>query len=269
MYRISCALILFFMVQFPFLVGCRSWNNPVSIPFNQIPDIQIPDAYLSDDIDRAFQIQQAQPELAIRFTGPPDLIDEGWGEFPAIAATSFQLTAEIYGTRMQGFNGDLYISVDGMGQPCNCQNGLISANISVLTTGFHNIFIAAASMDIQAFNTLDFEVPESLPFMQVGIEIDSGNLYATLSKPFPRSQLSNMANWRLADFNAEIIGVEVLPGNRDVRLILSTPVSIYISPLNLPPGLDPTVHFQSSLGEITGSLFQFADVSFQDASHGI
>ena len=196
---------------------------------------------------------QATPPLAWRFTEPVELLDEGWEHTPATIATSITFSAELYGTRVNEFKGNIYFSVDGKQYPFQFQGNIFTTVVSGLGFGIHNSHLLAASAIGEAARIFEFEVLDKAPEMQLGLGIDDGKLYISLPRPMPLSQLADISRWAVSDFSAEKQNITVLAGNDTVVIELSERRTLDDREW-LQQDLSPRVSFNSSLGIMNAYL---------------
>jgi len=245
------------------ICGCSSGGggNPAS------PPLLTDAAFTPTQTDRGGSTGPAipvEPKLGWQITEPAELLEEGWGRFPATLSDSILLSAYLYGTKADEFVGDVTLTVDGQPHPFSFNRKTLTAQIAGLKQGRHHIHLLAGSQVGCAQRSFRFTKVNSQPWMQVGIGEDDGKVYAVLSRPMPTSQLADISRWTCQKFNADKIDIEILSDNRTAVLTMSNYVPLDDYSWLPIDGSSPFVRFNSSLGEVTGKLFN--DV--EDAGSG-
>jgi hypothetical protein len=232
------------------IVGCSGGGgvNPI-VPASPGDMIGHPTQSGGGDVRRAI------PAFSWTLNEPADLYEEGWGQIPATIATSFTFSATLGGTKSDWFDGKIFFSIDGEPRHFSFSNKVITADISGLEPGIHNVYLLAASAQGEAGRSFEFEVLDRPPSMQVGIGIDDGKLHISPDRPMPTSQLGDLSRWSVEGFLAEKRDIEVLPGNDEVVIGLTDERSFNDYMMYEPVGISPTVTFNSTLGEMTCKLF--------------
>ena len=247
-------LTLFTGVCTLLVCGCQGGGSPA---FPSLTDNAAP-SLLLDRGGSGEPAKPAVPRLRWMFTEPADLLEEGWGHYPATLATSITFAASLWGTNADEFDGNVNLTVDGEPYPFDCTGKTLTAQIAGLGRGMHHVQVHAGSAVRIDNRTFAFVVVDSPPFMQVGIGED-GKVYATLSRKMPASQLGDLTRWTCEKFNTDKVSVEMLSDNRTVALGMADPLSIDDWSWLPPDGSSPVVRFQSSLGDVVGKLLPEAD----------
>ena len=255
-------LILFAGVCAFLVCGCSSGKGGTSIspPLTEgfSPD---PVFVGSDNVPRdpaiTGDLGEVEPLLGWRFTEPADLLDEGWAGEPATIATSLSVSAVLHGTAAEDFDGNVDFHVDGESYPFQFGGSVLTAQVSGLTVGPHQFWVHAIGPGAWASRSLEFEVVNEAPFMQIGVGADDGMLYANLSRRMPKDYLGNLGAWELTGFPCNAVKAEALADGASARIYLSQPLDL--------DGLwwgqigDAKAHFQSPLGECEARLIPAHD----------
>ena len=247
-------LTLFTGVCALLVCGCQRGGSPT---FPSLTDNAAPSLLLARG-GSGEPAKPAVPKLRWMITEPADLLEEGWGHYPATVATSITFAASLWGTSADEFDGNVNLTVDGEPYPFDCTGKTLTAQIMGLGRGMHHVQVHAGSAVGIDNRTFAFVVVDSPPFMQVGIGED-GKVYATLSRKMPASQLGDLTRWTCEKFNTDKVSVEMLSDNRTVALGMADPLSVDDMSWLPPDGSSPVVRFQSSLGDVVGKLLPEAD----------
>ncbi len=247
-------LTLFIGVCTFLVCGCQGGGSP-ALP--SLTDNAAPSLFL-DRGGSGEPAKPAVPKLRWMITEPADLLEEGWGHYPATVAASITFAASLWGTNADEFDGTVNLTVDGEPYPFDCTGKTLTAQIAGLGRGMHHVQVHAGSAVGIDNRTFSFVVVDSPPFMQVGIGED-GKVYATLSRKMPASQLGDLTRWTCEKFSTDKVSVEMLSDNRTVALGMADPLSVDDMSWLPPDGSSPVVRFESLLGDVVGKLLPEAD----------
>jgi hypothetical protein len=145
------------------ICGCNAaGNSPLS------PDEWNNDSRLTSQDPHEIIIKS--PDLYWEFTGPTEMLDEGWRDFSATLETDITFSASLISAEGQKFDGQIAVYLDGEEHPFSFLDGALAVPTLDLKPGRHIINVVASGTKDFASNTLTFEVLEYAPSMQMVLE---------------------------------------------------------------------------------------------------